>query len=114
MVSISTCKRWKVSISAVPSLWSPAASIQPILQLKSGALKMKNCRLGAEEILMALSISAVTNPAAQAAMDRLGELDGCPAHSTAYLTRSDEKQMAMSSIEDLLFAGGSEPVFIIG
>ena len=36
-----------------------------------------------------LSISAVTNPAAQAAMDRLGELDGCQAHSTAYLTRSD-------------------------
>ena len=69
----------------------PPIIIQPILQLKSGALKMQNCRLGAEEILMALSISAVTNPAAQAAMDRLGELDGCQAHSTAYLTRSDEK-----------------------
>ncbi len=37
---------------------------------------------------MALSISAVTNPTAQAAMERL---DGCQAHSTSYLTRSDEK-----------------------
>ncbi len=52
---------------------------------------MKNCHLGAEEILMALSISAVTNPTAQAAMERLGQLDGCQAHSTSYLTRSDEK-----------------------
>ena len=40
---------------------------------------------------MALSISAVTNPTAQAAMERLGQLDGCQAHSTSYLTRSDEK-----------------------
>ena len=69
----------------------PPIIIQPILNLKSGPLKMKNCHLGAEEILMALSISAVTNPAAQAALERLGELDGCQAHSTAYLTRSDEK-----------------------
>ena len=69
----------------------PSIIIQPILDLKTGALKMKNCHLTAKEILMALSISAVTNPAAQAAFDRLGELDGCQAHSTAYLTRSDEK-----------------------
>jgi len=69
----------------------PPIIIQPILNLKSGPLKMKNCHLGAEEILMALSISAVTNPTAQAAMERLGQLDGCQAHSTSYLTRSDEK-----------------------
>ena len=50
--------------------------------------------LGSEEILMALSISAVTNPTAQAAMERLGELDGCQAHSTTYLTKSDEKIFA--------------------
>ena len=58
----------------------PPIIIQPILNLKSGPLKMKNCHLGAEEILMALSISAVTNPTAQAAMERLGALDGCQAH----------------------------------
>ena len=72
----------------------PPIIIQPILNLKSGPLKMKNCRLGSEEILMALSISAVTNPTAQAAMERLGELDGCQAHSTTYLTKSDEKIFA--------------------
>lgn len=69
----------------------PPIIIEPILDLKIKALKNRHHVLGCEEILTALSISAVTNPLAATAMDRLCQLDGCQAHSTCFITGSDEQ-----------------------
>ncbi|MBR5449280.1 MAG: DUF1846 family protein, partial [Clostridia bacterium] len=41
------------------------------------------------EVLIALSISAINNPAAAKAMDKLGELRNCVAQSTVILSQVD-------------------------
>ena len=69
----------------------PPIIIEPILDMKTRVLKMKNCILNTEEILMALSISAVTNPAAATAMEHLGSLDGSQAHATTFVAKGDQK-----------------------
>ena len=65
--------------------------IEPIIELKKGVLNSRNVSLNAEEVLMALSISAVTNPVAKFAMDKLGMLKNCQAHSTVILSKNDEQ-----------------------
>jgi len=50
----------------------------------------KNVSLGLKEALIALAISAATNPTAQVAMDKLKELKGGEAHLTHIPTPSDE------------------------
>lgn len=71
-------------------LISPAI-LSPILNLKQNMLQSKNTVLSCEEVLIALSISAVTNPTAQIAMGKLSKLKGCQAHSTMMLTKTDEQ-----------------------
>ncbi|HOX06877.1 MAG TPA: DUF1846 domain-containing protein [Planctomycetota bacterium] len=61
-------------------LLSPS-TMESIGRLKK-TLKAKTVSLSLDETLIALSISATTNPAAQAAMDKLPELDGCEMHMT--------------------------------
>ncbi len=46
---------------------------------------------GDKETLIALSISAMTNSAAQLALDRLPDLRGCDMHSTHIPTKGDEE-----------------------
>lgn len=65
--------------------------LEPIINLKKNILKSRNISLNAEEVLTALSISAVTNPVAQYAMEKLSLLEGCQAHSTVILSKSDEQ-----------------------
>lgn len=65
--------------------------LEPIISLKTNTLGSRDRALDCEEILIALSISAVTNPVAHAAMEKLALLKGCPAHSTTMLSRSDEE-----------------------
>lgn len=65
--------------------------LEPIISLKKDVLKSRTIALDAEEVLMALSISAVTNPVAQYAMSKLKELKGCQAHSTVILSNDDEQ-----------------------
>ena len=48
-----------------------------------------NPRLHTDEILIALSISAATNPTAQLALDQLPRLRGCEAHSSVILSQVD-------------------------
>ena len=60
------------------------------MRLKSATFHEKNISLSLEEVLTALSISAVTNPTAQAAVEKLPLLRGCQAHSTTILSRNDE------------------------
>jgi len=51
----------------------------------------KTVSLDLEETLIALSFSATTNPAAQMALERLQELQGCEIHMTHIPTPGDEK-----------------------
>jgi uncharacterized protein (UPF0371 family) len=65
--------------------------LEPIINLKSKTLGGNNIILDCEEILIALSICAVTNPTADVAMEKLSMLKGCQAHSTTILSRNDEQ-----------------------
>jgi uncharacterized protein (UPF0371 family) len=65
--------------------------LNTIRDLKERDLHSKITCLNANEILIALSISAVTNPTAQLAYDKLSELSGVQAHCTAILNRNDEQ-----------------------
>jgi len=58
--------------------------------LKTEILNEKSVSLDLEEALIALSISAVTNPAAQLAMEKLKDLRGCEVHMTHIPTPGDE------------------------
>ena len=62
-----------------------------IQHLKGEVLHNEKTSLTANEVLMALTISAANNPAAQMAVDRLVDLKGCRAHCTAILSDSDSK-----------------------
>ena len=73
--------------------------LEPIKNLKGNTLKERNVALSCQEVLMALSISAATNPTAQVAMSKLGELRGCQAHSTTILSRSDEQTFGKLGID---------------
>lgn len=65
--------------------------LEPIKSLKTNALGSKNTSLNSEEILIALSICAATNPMAQVALEKLTKLKGCQAHSTTILSAGDEQ-----------------------
>ena len=64
--------------------------IEPIQRLKTGYLGNKNPRLHTDEVLIALTISAATNPVAELAVKQLGKLKGCEAHSTVILAQVDD------------------------
>ena len=63
--------------------------IEPIQRLKTVHLGGHNPRLHSDEILIALSISAVTNPVAALAMESLSKLKGTECHSTVILSQVD-------------------------
>ena len=65
--------------------------IDPIQHLKVDHLGNRNPRLHTDEVLIALSISAATNPTAELAMEQLSKLRGCEVHSTVILSAVDEK-----------------------
>jgi uncharacterized protein (UPF0371 family) len=72
--------------------------LKPILALKENVLGNKNSILNMEEILIALSISAATNPTAQLAMTKLGALRNCEAHSSVMLSQADESVLRKMGI----------------
>jgi len=76
-------------ISDDVTLISPAV-IEPIQELKTKVMGNHNPRLHTDEILIALSISAVTSPTAALAMSQIEKLRLCEAHSTVILSRVDE------------------------
>ena len=65
--------------------------LEPILALKSKTLGNQKISLNCEEVLIALSISAATNPIAQVAMEKLSMLKGCQVHSVTILPTTDEQ-----------------------
>ena len=70
-------------------LLSPSI-MQSIGRMKQGILGKKSPSLDLEETLIALSISAATNPMAELCVEKLRELHGCEAHMTHMPTPGDE------------------------
>ena len=64
--------------------------LEPVQALKSEHLRRSNQRLHTEETLIALSICAVTDPRARAALDQLPKLADCEVHSTVILSQADD------------------------
>jgi uncharacterized protein (UPF0371 family) len=79
------------TLSGLPGemhLLSPG-TISSIAALKTEVLGMSPPRLDLEEVLIALSVSAMTSPAADLAMRALPELSGRDAHLTAMPSTGD-------------------------
>ena len=62
-------------------------------RLKTDVLKSRSVSLDLEEALIALSISAASNPTAQVAVDRLTRLRGCEVHLSHIPSSGDEAGM---------------------
>ena len=65
--------------------------IDPIQHLKVDHLGNRNPRLHTNEVLIALSISAATDPTAERAMQQLDKLRGCQVHSSVIVSDVDEQ-----------------------
>lgn len=63
--------------------------LEPIIALKKDKLGSSYPVLNAEEVLLALSISAVFNPSASVALEQLPALKGTQAHSSDLITQAD-------------------------
>ena len=90
--------KYLANISDDIHLISPVI-LEPIIKLKSETLSSKNVALNCEEVLIALSICAATNPMAQAAMDKLPLLTGGQAHSTIIIPTNDEQTFRKLGID---------------
>lgn len=64
--------------------------LEPIQHLKVAHLGNRNPQLHTDELLLALSICAATNPVAEMAMEQLSRLEGCEMHSTVILSQVDK------------------------
>ena len=65
--------------------------IEPVQRLKTHYLGNHNPRLHTDEVLIALSISAVTSETAAKALEQLDKLNGCEAHSSVILSQVDSR-----------------------
>ena len=67
--------------------------LEPICDLKTKYLKHKNPRLHTDEVLIALTISALENPIAKEAIEQLQNLQGSDAHFTVILSEEDDRNL---------------------
>ncbi len=67
----------------------PDLIIKPISDLKTRHLGHNNPRLHSDEVLLALAISALTNPLAARAQKQLGKLRGADAHFSVIISEED-------------------------
>lgn len=77
---------------------SPAA-IEPIQKVKTEYLGSRNPRLHIDEVLIALSISASTDPVAELALNQIPKLKGCQAHTSVMLANVDVRLFQKLSIQ---------------
>ncbi|MCZ7609825.1 MAG: DUF1846 domain-containing protein [Ignavibacteriaceae bacterium] len=68
----------------------PRSIMNSLSYLKKDVLGGKDVSLDAEETLIALSISATSNPAAQMALEKMKELEECEVHLTHIPSPGDE------------------------
>ena len=80
--------------------------IEPISKLKIDDLGCKNPRLHIQEVLIALSISAITNPLADLALKQIQHLKNCQVHSSVILAYTD-----LSTLKRLGINVTTEPVY---
>ena len=64
--------------------------IEPVQHLKVEYMGNHNPRLHIDEVLIALSVSAASNPLAQKALEQIPKLRGMEAHATVILASRDE------------------------
>ena len=91
----------------------PQNIIDSVSFLKKEILKGKVLSLDLEETLIALSISAISNPAAQIALETLEQINGCEVHLTHIPTPGDEaglRKLAVNLTSDPDFS--SKNLFI--
>ena len=84
------CLKYLGNVDHDTHLISPEA-IEPIQELKTKYLGGKNPRLHTDEVLIALSISALTDPNAKKALEQLPKLRGCQVHTSVMLSDVDIK-----------------------
>ena len=77
---------------------SPAA-IEPLQKVKTEYLGSRNPRLHIDEVLIALSISASTDPVAELALNQIPKLKGCQAHTSVMLANVDVRLFQKLSIQ---------------
>ena len=63
--------------------------IEPIQNLKTTQLRHKNPRLHMDEVLIALSVCALTDYNAKIALEKLSELEHCEVHASVILAQVD-------------------------
>ena len=105
--------KYLANISDEILLLSPVI-LETIRKMKVVDLHSKITALNANEVLIALAISAVTNPTAQIAYEKLSSLEDTQAHSTVMLNKDDEqilKRLGMDITSDPVFS--SENLFYI-
>ncbi len=73
--------------------------IDPIQRLKTEHFGSRNPRLHSDEVLIALSICAATNPNAARAFEQLNALSGCEAHASVMLSRVDSDTLRKLGIQ---------------
>ena len=74
-------------------------AIRPIQELKIKYLGSKNPRLHTDETLIALSVSAASNPEAGLALEQLPKLKRCQAHTSVMLSSVDIWEFRKLGIE---------------
>ena len=72
--------------------------INPILKLKKEKLHYSTIRLDLSDILIALAITATTNPAAELALNQLEKLKGAELHSSVMLSGEELKTIKTLNI----------------
>jgi len=86
----------------------PPSIIESIGSLKTNVFNSRTVSMDLEEALIALSISAAANPAAQFAMEKLKKLQGCEAHLTHIPRPGDAaglRRLGINLTSDPLFSG---------
>ena len=84
----------------------PEAILEPVCRLKTRDFGNHNPRLHLDEVLVALSISALTNPLAELAMAQLPKLRGTQAHTTVILSNFEQGILRKLGIDHT-----SDPVY---
>ncbi len=82
------------------------SAIEPIQRLKTNYLGSHNPRLHTDEVLIALSVSAATDPMAEKALAQLPKLEGCQVHTSVMLSPVD-----IGTFKKLGIQLTSEPVY---
>ena len=73
--------------------------IEPVQTLKTEYLGSKNPRLHTDEVLIALSICAATDPNAKKALDQVRKLRGCQVHTSVMLSEVDIRIMGKLGLQ---------------